>query len=175
MLEKACGKTWEQLVDLVVRKKMKLNYKFGWPNRFEINQPWGHWIENDTLKAVSTNVKYDLSLAEPAGDLSMQLTNYCKFVQFNLIGLLGKNQFLKPETYQYLHYGHKDYSIGWGNIKNKNMEISEHAGSDGTFFCYTQIDLKLKKAFIIQINCATPEGQKGLFALLKIMKKKYGG
>lgn len=174
MLEKVSGRTWEELVNLVLKEKLKLNYKLGWPNRFEINQPWGHWIENDTLKSLSPNTKYDLSLAEPAGDLSMQLNDYAKFVQSNLIGLEGKDNFLKSETYDYLHYGKKEYSIGWGNVKDDKREISEHAGSDGTFFCYTQIDKIRKNAFIIQINCATEEGQKGLFELLKIIKVKYG-
>lgn len=174
MIEKVSGLTWEELVNLVLTEKLKLNYKFGWPNRFEINQPWGHWIENDTLISLSPKTKYDLGLAEPAGDLSMQLNDYAKFVQLNLIGLEGKDNFLKSKTYDYLHYGKKEYSIGWGNVKDEKREISEHAGSDGTFFCYTQIDKINKKAFIIQINCATKEGQNGLFELLKIMKKKYG-
>ena len=174
MLEKVSSTTWEELVHLVLKEKLKLNYKLGWPNRFEINQPWGHWIENDTLKSVPPDTKYDLSLAEPAGDLSMQLHDYAKFVQLNLIGLAGKDNFLTSKTYDYLHYGKKDYSMGWGNVKDEKMQISEHAGSDGTFFCYTQIDKIKKKGFIVQINCATKEGQKGLFELLKIMKKKYG-
>ena len=174
MIEKVSGKSWEELVNIVVKEKLKLNYKFGWPNRFELNQPWGHWIENDTLKSLSPNTKYDLSLAEPAGDLSMQLNDYAKFVQLNLSGLNGKDNFLKTKTYEYLHYGKNEYSIGWGNVKDEKREISEHAGSDGTFFCYTQIDKKRKKAYIVQINCATEDGQKGLFQLIKIMKKKYG-
>lgn len=174
MIEKVSRTTWEELVNLVLKEKLNLNYKFGWPNRFEINQPWGHWIENDTLKSVSPETKYDLSLAEPAGDLSMQLKDYAKFVQLNLIGLEGTDNFLKSKTYEYLHYGKSEYSIGWGNVIEDNIEISEHAGSDGTFFCYTQIDKTRKKAFIIQMNCATEGAQKGLFELLEIMKHKYG-
>ena len=174
MIEKVSDKTWEELVNIILKEKLKLNYKFGWPNRFEINQPWGHWIENDSLKSVSPYTEYDLSLAEPAGDLSMQLNDYAKFVQLNLIGLNGKDNFLKSTTYEYLHFGKKEYSIGWGNVKDDKKAISEHAGSDGTFFCYTQIDKRKKKAYIVQINCATEDGQKGLFELIKKMKKKYG-
>lgn len=174
MIEKVSRKTWEELVNIVLKDKLKLNFKFGWPNRFDLNQPWGHWIENDTLKSLSPNTKYDLSLAEPAGDLSMQLDDYAKFVQLNLNGLEGKDNFLKSKTYEYLHYGKKEYSIGWANIKDEGREISEHSGSDGTFFCYTQIDRIKKKAYIIQMNCATEDGQKGLFELLKIIKLKYG-
>lgn len=173
MLEKVTGKTWEELVNIVLKQKLKLDYKLGWPNRFVINQPWGHWIKNDTLKSLSPDTKYDLSLAEPAGDISMQLNDYAKFIQLNLIGLDGKDNFLKSTTYEYLHYGKKEYAIGWGNVNNDKRKISEHAGSDGTFFCYTQIDKNKKKAYIILINCATEEAQKGLFELLKIMKKKF--
>ena len=88
--------------------------------------------------------------------------------------MLFRSNFLKTKTYEYLHYGKNEYSIGWGNVKDEKREISEHASSDGTFFCYTQIDKKRKKAYIVQINCATEDGQKGLFELIKVMKKKYG-
>ena len=54
------------------------------------------------------------------------------------------------------------------------MKISEHAGTDGTFFCYTQIDKNKNMAYIIVINCVTKDAQKGVFDLLLFMKKKYG-
>ncbi|WP_449436181.1 hypothetical protein [Pedobacter steynii] len=41
-------------------------------------------------------------MIEPAGDISMPLTDYIKFVQLNLSGLRGKSNFLKAETYNYL-------------------------------------------------------------------------
>lgn len=173
MLEEASGKTWEELVDEVIGQKIKLKYKIGWPNRFNVNQPWGHWIENDTFKSLSPETQYDLSLAEPAGDISMPIGDYAKFIQKNLQGLQGQDNFLSAKSYVFLHFGKEQYAIGWGNSLLGENQISEHAGSDGTFFCYTQIDKRNNRAYIIILNCATDEGQEGLFELLGIMKRKY--
>jgi D-alanyl-D-alanine carboxypeptidase len=173
MLEKVSGKTWEQLVNEVLFEKLNLNYKFGWPNRFELNQPWGHWIQNNTLQALAPSTDYNLNLAEPAGDISMPLKDYATFIQLNLQGLQGENNFLKKDTYEFLHFGTKNYSIGWANSNTQNEKLSEHAGSDGTFFSYTLIDKKKNLAYIILINSATDEAQQGLFEFLKLIKKKY--
>lgn len=173
MLEKASGKTWEVLVDDVLFKKLKLKHKQSWPNRFELNQPWGHWVENGVLVPVPPTNPYHLSLAEPAGDISMPITDYAKFVQLNLKGLVGVANFLEPKTYDFLHYGRKEYAMGWANTNSETQKTSQHAGSDGTFFSFTQIDLNKKLAYIILINCATEEAQNGVFNFLEILKNKY--
>lgn len=173
MLEKATGKSWEVLIDDILSKKLKLKYKLGWPNRYQLNQPWGHWIENGTLVPVPPTDTYHLYLAEPAGDISMPITDYAKFIQINLRGLSGSKAFIKSETFYFLHYGKEEYSIGWANTDSKKQKTSQHSGSHGTFFSFTQIDYNNKLAYIILINCAPEEAQNALFDFLKIMKSKY--
>lgn len=84
MLEKVSRKTWEQLTNQIMAKAMNVDVQYGWPNRRSLNQPYGHWIENDTLKPLPPTVDYDLALGEPAGDISMTLPDYAKFIQLNL-------------------------------------------------------------------------------------------
>ncbi|HFK5503654.1 serine hydrolase domain-containing protein [Elizabethkingia anophelis] len=172
MLEKVSGKTWEQLVQDVLKDKLKLQYTLGWPNRTDINQPWGHW-EDPQLVSVAPETKYDLSMAEPGGDISMNIINYSKFIQLNLQGLTGKDNFLKVKTYQYLFNSSDHYSIGWGNVTINNIKYSEHQGTDGTFFAYTLINRSEPKAYIILINNASGQAQEGLFKFLKLLKKQY--
>ncbi|MCT3921988.1 serine hydrolase [Elizabethkingia anophelis] len=172
MLEKVSGKTWEQLVQDVLKDKLKLQYTLGWPNRTDINQPWGHW-ESSQLVSVAPETKYDLSMAEPAGDISMNIINYSKYIQFNLQGLAGKDNFLKAKTYQYLFNSSDHYSIGWGNFIQNKTKYSEHLGTDGTFFAYTLINQSEPKAYIILINVGNAQAQKGLFKFLKLLKKQY--
>lgn len=174
MLEKVSGKTWEQLTKELMITKVKVNIEFGFPNRVNLKQPYGHWIENDTLKALGPDIDYDLALAEPAGDISMTLPDYAKFIQFNLQGLSGKDNVLKASTYDFLHFGLQDYSIGWGNVNKDGKQLSQHSGSAGTFYCYTLIDKTNKLAYIIVANSATDETQKTILKLLDFMKKKYG-
>lgn len=174
MLEKVSGKSWEQLTKNIMSKLVNVDIQFGWPNKFNTNEPYGHWIENDTLKALSPKIEYNLSLIEPAGDISMKLEDYAKFIQLNLKGLTGKGNILKVSTYLFLHYGLNDYAIGWRNVNKKNNQFSEHSGSAGTFFSYTLINKTKKIAYIVVANSATVETQEGIFNLLDKMKDKYG-
>lgn len=171
MLEKASGKTWEALVDEILNKKLKLNYKFGWPNRTDENQPWGHWIEGGVLTPLPSSTTYNLNLIEPAGDISMPMADYIKFIQLNLSGLKGKDNVLQAKTYNYLHYGHDKYAIGWLNVNESGKHLSEHAGSAGTFYAYTLVNSDKNIAYIIIANCATEKALKGIFALLEKLIK----
>lgn len=173
MLEKVSGKTWEQLVEEVLTEKLHLNYKLSWPNKYQANQPWGHWIEKGKLTALPPTLDYNLNLAEPAGDISMPLPDYAKFIQLNLQGLGGKDNLLKADTYHFLHLGRSAYSIGWGNVKQGGKYFSDHSGSAGTFFCYTLIDHSKGLGYIIIANSATEKTQQGIFALLEQLEKKY--
>ena len=170
MLEKVSGKSWEKLVDIILSKKLNLYFSFGWPNRNFENQPFGHWIENGKLVSISPNIDYDLSMAEPAGDLSMNIENYAKFIQLNIQGLAGQSNFLKAKTYQYIHTNKDEYAIGWGNYTKNNEQISEHAGSDGTFFSYTLIDRKNLIGYIVLVNSGSTTAQNGVYEMINKMK-----
>jgi D-alanyl-D-alanine carboxypeptidase len=174
MLEKVSGISWEQLTKKTLLKLLNVNVEFGFPNRLNSAQTYGHRIQNDSLKVVESNDDYNLALGEPAGDISMTLPDYVKFIQCNLKGLLGQDNILKATTYDYLHFGIKDYSIGWGNVNKADKQFSEHAGSAGTFFCYTLLDKKKNLAYIIIANSSTKQAQQGIFKLLDRLKKLYG-
>ena len=174
MLEKISGKSWEHLTKEFMATKAKVNIEYGWPNKINMNQPYGHWIENDTLRPLPPDIDYNLSLAEPAGDICMTLPDYAKFVQLQLQGLSGRDNVLKSNTYNYLHYGLKDYAIGWGNMIKDGKQYSEHIGSAGTFFCHTLINKTNKLALIITANSATPQAQKAILKFVNLLKSKYG-
>jgi D-alanyl-D-alanine carboxypeptidase len=173
MLEKVTNKTWEELVEEVLHQKLKLSFKMGWPNLEDVNQPWGHWIEKGKLVPVKPDVNYKLALIEPAGDISMPLEDYTKFIQLNLQGLVGKDNFLKADTYNYLHFGIKDYSIGWLNTNTAKAQVSDHTGSAGTFFSYAFLYANKNTGYVILINNGTPKGEEGMFKFLDAMVAKY--
>jgi D-alanyl-D-alanine carboxypeptidase len=172
MLEKATSSTWEQLVEVVINNQLHLKARFGWPNKSSIDEPWGHWIENNKLIPVPGAIAYNLDLSEPAGDISMTLPDYIKLTQLHLIGLSGTDNILKSVTYNFLHYGLKGYAIGWGNNIKGDTKLSDHSGSAGTYFCYALFDGVKNKAYVIMINSATDKAQKGLFELLAILRKQ---
>ncbi len=173
MLEKVSGKSWEQLVDEVLKEKLNLHYVFGWPNKKDSNQPWGHWIVNGKFQAVPVNTKYTLDLIEPAGDISMPLNDYLRFIQINLKGLLHGDPILDAKSYHYLLFGRNDYAMGWANSITEGHHIADHEGSAGTFYCYTLIDEKSSKAIVVMANSSTEKAEKFISAFVDSLEAKY--
>lgn len=172
MLEKVSGLSWEQMTKSIINNKLHLKLRFGWPNRHSTDEPWGHWMEAGKQVSVPGNTSYNLNLGEPAGDISMTLPDYLKLTQLQLTGLSGTDNFLKANTYEFLHYGLKDYAIGWSNVNKNGLKLSDHSGSAGTYFCYSLFDSLNNKAYIIMMNSGTKKAQEGLFIALNILRSQ---
>jgi D-alanyl-D-alanine carboxypeptidase len=169
MLERASGHSWEELVQEVLAEKLHLKYVLGWPNKMDTTQPWGHWVEDGKIRPVPPDVPYDLRLAEPSGDISMPLADYARLIQLHLQGLQGRDNFLTGSTYQYLHTCRPEYAIGWLNVADAEQQLSAHAGSAGTFYCYTIINRKKNTAYIVVANCGSPQAGEGVSALVGLL------
>jgi len=174
MLEKTTGKTWEQLVEKVFNKDLKLNVKLSWPENQKQKDTWGHSFENDTLTPVPSTVDYHLDYTEPAGDINIKLVDYIKFIRLNLDGLSGKNNYLRATTYKFIHKGIENYSIGWYNIYENSIELSTHSGTAGTYYSITHIDRKKNIAYIIFTNSFNTATQQGVRLLMRKLKENYG-
>jgi D-alanyl-D-alanine carboxypeptidase len=169
MLEKAAGKSWELLLSEVFGEKLGMQVITGWPNRYSETQPYGHTMVNGVLTPLGPDNDYDLSRIEPAGDISISIEDYARFIRLNLEGLAGKDNLLKSETYRFLHNCLPDYAIGWGNILGNGKSYSEHAGSAGTFYCYTLIDRAAGKGYIAIANRADETAQQGIEDMIGLL------
>jgi CubicO group peptidase (beta-lactamase class C family) len=174
MIEKVTGRTWEQLVNICFNQNLQINTQLSWPDNQTKKDTWGHWIVADTLAPVPSNVKYTMAYQEPADDINVTLPDYIKFIQLNIQGLKGKDNYLKSSTYNYIHKGINEYSIGWINLYERGMEFSNHSGSEGTYFSTVSIDRQKGIAYIIFTNTATEDAVTGIRFLLKDLKVKYG-
>lgn len=175
MLEKVTGKSWEQLVEKVFNKDLKLNVKFSWPENQKQKDTWGHSFENEKLTPVPSNNGYHLDYTEPAGDINIKLKDYAKFIQLNLKGLNGLNNYLTAKTYQFIHKGFKNYSLGWFNIYENGKELSVHSGTGAfTYFTIVHIDRMKNKAYIIFANSFNQDTQQGVRLLMRKLKENYG-
>ncbi|MGG5576932.1 serine hydrolase domain-containing protein [Myroides sp. C15-4] len=171
MLEKVTNKSWETLVQEVLGDELHLNYVIGWPNRNLEDQPWGHALSEGELTPVPPTFEYNLSLIEPAGDLSMTVFSYIKYIQLNLAGLAGANNVLSAALYRDLFSTKYPYALGWAVTKKDKHIQYEHAGSDGTFFSYCLIDTATHKAYILLANSGTPQAQEGVAQTLKVLRQ----
>lgn len=160
MLEKITGFTYEQLIDLYVVKEMGIETLIGFPNKHDKEQPWGHLFTGTKLEVFSPDHQYVLpSLIKPAGDLSMQPLGFAKYIQENLRGLLGNGNFVSKETYEKIHFGHKEFSLGVGNGRFRGYKLSGIDGSAGTFFCRSLVLPDIDIALIIMTNAGSGKGQ----------------
>lgn len=175
MLEKCSNQTFEKLLSKYLAE-MNINYITGFPNKENIESTWGHWMENKKLVALPPTHFYKLNdYVLSAGDVSMNIMDYSKFIQSNLQGLLGYDNYLTSMSYEKMHYGEKPYSYGWANQINKNGKLSFHDGSTGTYFCHTIISSTYEFAVVIFINSAEEDQIGGVMELrdeiFKIRKK----
>ena len=173
MLEKATGKSWEQLVEKVFNTDLKLNVQLSWPENQKQKGTWGHSFENDKLIPIPSNTDFHLDYTEPSGDLNMTLTDYIQFIQLHLRGLNGENNYLKSTTYQFIHKGIENYSLGWFNVYEGNTSFSSHSGTAGTYYVLVQIDRINGRAYIIFTNAYNPSTQQGVRLLMRKLKENY--
>lgn len=173
MLEKVTKKSWEQLVEKVFNVDLKLNIKLSWPENQKVKDTWGHSFENDKLIPVPSNTDYRLDFTEPAGDINISLKDYIQFIQLNLQGLKGENNYLKADTYNFIHKGVENYALGWYNIYENGKELSTHSGTAGTYYTLVHIDRIKGKAYIIFTNSFNRDTQQGVRLLMRKLKENY--
>ena len=174
MLEKVTGKSWEQLIDQVFNKDLKLDVKLSWPENQIAKDTWGHSFENNKLIPVPSNTDYHLDYTEPAGDINIKLTDYIKFIQLNIKGLQGHDNYLKASTYHFIHKGIEGYSLGWFNSYDDNKDFSTHSGTAGTYYTIAAIDRRDFIGYIIFTNSFNESTVNGVRLLMRKLKKDYG-
>jgi CubicO group peptidase (beta-lactamase class C family) len=176
MLEKITNIAWEEQVIELFNIQMGLGLDFGFPNRLNRKQPWGHLSEGNKHIPTPPEHKYKLlSILTPAGDVCTTIQEYGKWLRHQLLGFKGKDTFLKEETYNYMHFGLPQYALGWRNMINKDetSHISTHEGSAGTFFCYAGLNKEKNIAVAIFSNSADPKTVGAIIEVRKILFKHF--
>lgn len=173
MLEIATKESYEDLLAQTMAD-LSLDYYNGFPNKEDINHPWGHWMSGYNFVAHPPDHEYKLQdYMLPAGDISMNIQDYSTFVQMHLRGLNGEDNYLTSESYRAMHYANEGYSYGWGNAIMDEKQGSYHDGTTGTFYCHTILIPSTNIAIAITINSAQPEHVKAIYALRKKLTEHY--
>jgi CubicO group peptidase (beta-lactamase class C family) len=112
---------------------------FGWPTAAGAAQPVGHVRGADGLEPQDPSYHLGPALA-PAGDVSLSILDYGRYIQAHLRGLRGRPDLLRPETYHFLHEPvgktaqGTGYALGWGITELDGVPTHAHSGSAGTFY-----------------------------------------
>lgn len=181
MLEKATGKTWEVLIR-DMSNKLNLGLQIGWPDASNTDAPKGHikpkdWvidIDKDLIPIPNVLKKFHyfnqyVLLCSPSGNLSISLPNFLKYLQLNIVGLNGKSNYLKSQTYKELFYTYPDYSCGWMH-ENYFVPCFHHKGSAGTFNSIAIIEPNKKVGIVIMMNVANGDA---INEIAKLLINKY--
>ncbi len=102
------------------------------------------------------------------------MKDYAKFIQLNLQGLKGYNNYLTAKTYQFIHRGIENYALGWYNIYENGKELSTHSGTAGIYYTLVHIDRINGKAYLIFTNSFNADTQQGVRLLMRKLKENYG-
>jgi D-alanyl-D-alanine carboxypeptidase len=185
MLEKVTGQSWETLM-IKLSDELKLGIHIGSPIDFGIHQPKGHInpkqygldIDKDLIPVqdeqglLPSDFYEFLQLCAPAGNISISANDFLKFLQLNINGINGENNYLKTKTYKQIFSTYPYYSMGWGNDPEENLRHA-HRGSNMMFNSFAGISPENKLGIVIMINTRNDYAiTQTLNLLLKNYKKK---
>lgn len=170
MLEKAAGKSYEQLIqELAAEWHMEIGY--GAPNFTDTLQTWGH-DANLLPEAPLNNPKLNWLMA--AGNLNFNLPDYVRFIQLQLKGLQQGAAGLSRQQFQLGHYGLPRFALGWFNRTENGQHYSYNTGNPGSFYSYVLVAADANRALILFTNIQSPGAQKGVQALTNYLRSQYG-
>jgi len=179
MLERKSNKPWKILVEEDFFDVFGISGSLGHPNLSDANQPYGHIIpaqwgigNSNVLTPLPDSLIYNLRFMEPAGDISLSVYDYSVFLREILKALLKNGSKLKQETYDYIFFTYDDYSMGWGNPVQNNIQYLSHDGSDGTFYCRVIICREKNYGLVIMSNAGNENTVKGIYAISNHITKK---
>jgi D-alanyl-D-alanine carboxypeptidase len=184
MLEKASGLKYAQLVEKI-NKDLGVNFIIGWPQNYSKVQPSGHlipsesgWGESNKLEVLNGDaftgwIEDWLYYCIPSGHHSVTVIDFLKYLQINLNGITGQDNYLKTSTYDFIFNGAKEYSMGWGNDIVDGNHYYSHNGSAGNYFANAILIKEPGIVIVIMANAGNGETKGGLLHVIRYLENKY--
>jgi CubicO group peptidase (beta-lactamase class C family) len=160
MMEKLLNRPYEDLLQEKVLQPLGLHGKYGWPASHGLKQPWGHAIgKSGKLEPIDPDAPENdfPSWATPAGNLSMNIEDYARFLQIILKAKKGDPFLLSEESYSKILTPESGYGIGWVVVDPDGRSMLGHTGSAETFFVVALLDFKKDLAVAVFTNAYSPE------------------
>jgi CubicO group peptidase (beta-lactamase class C family) len=167
MLEKATGKTWEELMHSMLFGPLGMTSAgFGAPASVgQVYQPWGHTKGTTGIRAVPPGPGADNPLAiSPAGAVHCSLSDLAKYAAFHMAAERGESKLLKSETSKKLHQPvGDDYALGWVVLERKwaGGRALMHNGSNNMFYVVVWMAPEKHSAVIVASNIGVNEAAAG--------------
>lgn len=161
MVEELSGQSWQELMQERIFDPLGMHVQVGWPLDHGQDEPVGYMRRFGLPLPYGRKQGYSLPAEiAPAGDLSMSMPDYGKFLQLHLDGLTGDPRLLSAESFAFLHEPVGHYACGWIVLDRESIlddealagRVSSHDGSAGTFYIHAELDQSRQIAAAAVIN-----------------------
>lgn len=157
MLERIGGRRFEALAQDRVFAPLGMRAGFGTPAVPASGQPWGHTAPAKVHVSPEPIIPEFL---QPAGDLSLSMSDYGLYLREHLCGLQDRQtRVLTPATVRFLHGGPDvaDTGLGWGRLESAAGPASIHVGGTGAFTAYVAVVPGRNVAMATSVNSGSDE------------------
>ncbi len=174
VLEAVTGKTYERLIEERLFSPLGIKGFVGWPGQASATAPYGHLFTDGAF----TPLAPDAPIAEfrpgltPAGNVSMNVIEYAKYLRAHLSALRGEPaKALTNASYQRLHRAipgtQFGYALGWSTDgKDKQLQPADyHYGSTDIFGCFAIVQPAKNRAVAVMVNGEKPPFDEPISAL----------
>jgi CubicO group peptidase (beta-lactamase class C family) len=161
VLEAVTGKSYERLIDERVFTPLGIKGTIGWPGQAVAAAPYGHLFDGATFTPLAPDeltAQFRPALS-PAGNVSMNVIDYAKYLRAHLSALRGGTaKSLTNASYQRLHRAiagtQFGYALGWATDgKDKQQQqVTYHYGSTDIFGCYALLQPAKNRAVAVMVN-----------------------
>jgi len=136
MAEVATGQNWRTLMNSRLFDPLSMDVFYGWPTQHDPAEPWGHEQAGEAFQSVDPSADpAELMFLEPAGFISMSLSDLGKFMQLHLDALEGRPRLLSQASFDILHAPVDNYyACGFVVQQSANGEFLWHNGSNNYFY-----------------------------------------
>jgi CubicO group peptidase (beta-lactamase class C family)/pimeloyl-ACP methyl ester carboxylesterase len=193
MIERAAGRTWEQLIRERIFTPLELKTAgLGCQSTVgKIDAPLGHVLVDGKAKALLAGPEGDYpTVVGPAGLVHMSILDFARWAGWNAGEGKRGPSLVKPETLKKLHTpvismsAAKDapsgmpptrYGNGWGLAPGLAPEpLLTHSGNNELNFALIVVDPKRDFAFVVVTNIGHDKSEKGVNSLAIELYAKYG-
>jgi CubicO group peptidase (beta-lactamase class C family) len=195
MIERACGKTWEEVITERVFGPLGLRTAGLGPQATlgKVDAPLGHDPAGGKLKAYLAGPSGDNPLVlGPAGTAHMSVLDFARWAGWNAGEGKRGPRLVKPETMKKLHAQvismpvRKDappgtpprgrYGLGWGELRVDwaPEPLLYHGGSNGRNLAHVWVEPKRDFAMVLVTNVGGKKAEEALRALAGELYAKYG-
>jgi D-alanyl-D-alanine carboxypeptidase len=160
MIEQLYNRPYDDLLQEKILQPLGLQAKFGWPASHGLHQPWGHAVgQSGKLEPVNPDLPENdfPSWATPAGNLSINIEDYSRFLQIILKAKKGDPFLLTEQSFLKILTPESGYGIGWAAVDVNGKSMLYHDGSAGSFFVCALLDFDNDLAVAVFTNSDSPD------------------